>query len=237
MPHSKYSLKDAADFLHLPVEDLTYLVNKGIAPAIREKGKIFFRKKEIKDWATLCLFQDKQTKFGKKHFSSTTIWSKSDEGSQTLTDMLSLKCFHSDVSARTKPSILKELTNIALDTYLLTDSDLLLKLLKEREEELSTGMNKGVAIPHPAIHPPYLFLESFMIVAKTVSFIPFGSLDGEKTDIFFMPCAISDEEHIFMLSRLASMLKKTTLIDDLRACNSDIDMKVVFAEKEEEILL
>jgi len=237
MPHSKISLKEAADFLHLPVEDLKYLAQRGIAPAIREKGKILFRKKAIKDWATFSLFKDKNQKLGKKHFSPTTLWSNSNENPKTLAEMLSLKCFHHNVSARTKPSILKELTNIALDTYLLTDSELLLKLLKEREEQLSTGMNKGVAIPHPEIHPPYLFLESFMIVAKTISFIPFGSLDGEKTDIFFMPCAVSDEEHIFMLSRLASMIKKTTFINDLRSCDSDIEMKEVFTLKEEEILL
>jgi mannitol/fructose-specific phosphotransferase system IIA component len=34
-----------------------------------------------------------------------------------------------------------------------------------------------------------------------------------------MPCAASDEDHIFMISRLAALLKKTALAGDLRAAS------------------
>lgn len=235
MSHSKLSLKDAADFLHIPSQDLKFLVDRGKIPYLKERGKTLFRQNELKDWATHTLFKDKNKKLGKHNFSVSQVWSKEIHSQNLLSKYVNFNTIALNINARTKPSLLKELVNIAQNTYLVTDSEKLLHLIIKREEQLATGLTDGVAIPHPKIHDKNLFLDSFLIIGTVPGGIPFGSFDGEKSDIFFMPCADSDQTHIFMISRLASLIKKTKFVSHLRSLDDPSDVLEILELYDNEI--
>ena len=228
MPHSKLNLKEAALFLHIPPEDLEHLVKKNEIPVLHESGRILFRKSILKEWATKAVFHQKEKKIGKMHYSAKGIWTKTDPNYK-LESYLIPAGIEPSSSAKTKPSVLRELSLLANKTHSVSDPEKLLILLINREEEQSTGLTNGVALPHPHVHTHQLFNQSFLIVLKTNRGIPFGSLDGKMTDLFFMPCSMNDEEHIFILGRLSALIKKTSLCNDLRRASSTEDVLNIFS--------
>ena len=231
MPHSKLNLKEAALFLHIPPEDLEHLVKKNEVPFLHEAGRILFRKSILKEWATKAVFHQKEKKIGKMHYSAKGIWTKTDP-SLKLQNYLLPAGIEASSSAKTKPSVLRELALLANKTHSVSDPEKLLILLLSREEEQSTGLVNGVALPHPHVHTHQLFNQSFLSVLKTNRGIPFGSMDGKMTDLFFMPCSLNDEEHIFILGRLSALIKKTSFCDDLRKASSADEILEIFNRHE-----
>lgn len=232
MPYSKLNIKEAALFLRIPPEDLEHLVKKNEVPFFHEAGRILFRKSILKDWATKAVFHEKEKKIGKMHYSAKGIWTKTDPQIKLLPFLIPAGIEPSSC-AKTKPSVLRELSLLANKTHCVSDPEKLLILLFTREEEQSTGLVKGVALPHPHVHTHQLFNQSFLSVLKTNRGIPFGSMDGNMTDLFFMPCSMNDEEHIFILGRLSALIKKTSLCDDLRKASATDDFLKIFARHEE----
>ncbi|MBN2143305.1 MAG: PTS sugar transporter subunit IIA [Candidatus Aureabacteria bacterium] len=236
MPQSKLGLKEAAEYLDLSVKDLQFLVEKGKVPHEMERNKFVFRKGVLRDWANQFLFSDTTNLSGKKHHGSFKLWSKANLIEKKLGDWLLNESMEPFLPARTKPSVLRELVNVAAKTGMLSDPTKLLGLLRNREELGPTGLKNGIAIPHPRIHTPDLCYESFMVIAKVPGGIPFGSLDGENSDLFFMPCAQTEEDHIFMLGRLTSMIKKTDLCQSLRDAKDAEEMISYFQACEEKLI-
>ncbi|EKD29138.1 MAG: hypothetical protein ACD_79C00043G0001 [uncultured bacterium] len=60
-------------------------------------------------------------------------------------------------------------------------------------------------------------------------------MDNENSDIFFMPCASNEDEHIFILSRLAAMIKNTGIIDDIR--KADTKKQIIESIEQSELLI
>jgi nitrogen PTS system EIIA component len=236
MPQSKLNLKEAAEYLHISMEDLRYLVEKGKAPYERERDRLVFRKGALRDWAHASLFSEAKELPAKKHYSASKLWSKAEMTEKKLGDWLFPASVEPFLHARTKPSLLRELVNTAVKTGRVSDPTQLFHLLKNREELGPTGLKNGIAIPHPRIHPQDLFSDSFLVVARVPAGIPFGSIDGENSDLFFMPCAQSEDDHIFMLGRLTSMIKKTDLCQACRNASDAEEIITVFRACEEKII-
>ncbi len=75
-----------------------------------------------------------------------------------------------------------------------------------REQELSTGIGLGVAIPHgrsPTV------AELSVVAGVTAVPIPFDALDGEPVRIFFMSVGpeASAGQHVKVLSRIARLIR------------------------------
>ncbi len=79
--------------------------------------------------------------------------------------------------------------------------------LKEREALSSTGLTKGIAIPHCSLEDTQGFALGILTLSEAIDF---NSIDGEKSDIFIF--LIGDMKkrntHIKLLSQVASMLKQ-----------------------------
>ncbi len=236
MSHSKISLKEAAEYLHIPVTDLQYLVDKGKIPARKERGHVWILKSDLQDWANQFILQPGDQRLGRSHYSATHIWSGLGNVSRSLSDFLFPAAMEPGLRARTKPSVLRELTRVALRTNLVCDSDKLLRYVQDREALHPTGLKEGVAIPHPRFHTPDLFFESFLVIARIPGGVPFGAMDGEESDLFFMPCTTSEHDHTFCLSRLTTLLKKTPLAAELRRAESAQEMMEAVKSLEEQIL-
>ncbi len=236
MSYSKISLKEAADYLHIPTTDLQYLVDKKKILAHKERGHLWIRKSDLQDWANQFILRPEEKRLGKNHYSATNIWSGFTSVNRSLSDFLRVSGMDPQLLAKTKPSALREMTRVALRTNLVCDPEKLLEYVQDREALDSTGLKNGVAIPHPRFHTPDLFFESFLVIAKIPGGIPFGSLDGEESDLFFMPCARSELDHTFCLSRLTTLLKKTSLATLLRHAKSPHDMIDAVTNSESQIL-
>lgn len=96
------------------------------------------------------------------------------------------------------------------------DKPRLVQKLEERETLTSTGIGKGIAIPHPR-EPESLGLQ---IPAVTACFladpIDFQALDGRPVSILFILLSPSVRTHLQILSRLSFCLRQEAFVTFLK---------------------
>ena len=237
MHHDRISLKDAAEFLHLSPIDVEKLARSEDLTVTYVKGKPIFSKRELHDWLSLKLLGGKSKSIGEFH---DTINAKNksslENASLFLSQFLESKCICPELNAKTKGSLLRELVRLSVKSDLVSDESELLQLIRERESLYSTGLINGVAIPHSRTHSEYLILDSFLVIARVPGGIPFGSQDGELTDLFLMPCANNDRIHLHMIARIALLLQKSDLAQKLRSCVTAEEMASVVREVESQVI-
>ncbi len=91
-------------------------------------------------------------------------------------------------------------------TNLIADKTQFYQLLLEKENELSSGLEHGVALPHLRTD---LIRKSFMLLATLKTPADFQTYDGTLVNIVVMLCSPSTEEHIYiqLLARISRLLK------------------------------
>ena len=94
------------------------------------------------------------------------------------------------LTARNKQECLLKLTRLISPAVKEKSSEELLQALESREQQGSTGLEKGIAIPHARIAG----LNSFVVgIAVSRRGVDFKALDGKKSHIFFS--MVGPEEH------------------------------------------
>jgi nitrogen PTS system EIIA component len=122
-----------------------------------------------------------------------------------LTDILVRDACQVDVRGRTKPEVLRELSEALVGAVPGLDRAELYAMLVEREKLGSTAMGDGIAIPHARIESLDRVLAVFGLSRGGVDF---DSLDGQPTHLFFLLVAPGREgsAHLLLLARLSRLL-------------------------------
>ncbi len=124
----------------------------------------------------------------------------------TLMEILSGKSVIIGLKGQNKWEILEELVNELEVGDKITDRDKVLQAVLEREDIMSTGIGRGIAIPHGKSE--YATTLGGVLGIKSEG-INFEALDGKKTYIFFLlvsPLNVSGP-HIKALARISRVLK------------------------------
>lgn len=111
-----------------------------------------------------------------------------------------------DVNATDKFQLLSFIATKAEELGITKNRDGLLNALKSRENEFSTGLQNGFAIPHARCE--YVNEPSIMYL-KVKEEINWGTLDGSRVKCIFsllVPEENSGNMHLQMLSKLATCL-------------------------------
>lgn len=136
-----------------------------------------------------------------------------------ITDLLDIKSISLDTVPGSKKEALDTLVDLMVKSGKINDVDGYRKLVYAREEESTTGIGDGIAIPHgkgAAVDRPGL---AAMVVKDGVDF---DSLDGEPATLFFLIAAPNTEDnvHLDVLSKLSMMLMDTEFTEALRNASS-----------------
>ena len=139
-----------------------------------------------------------------------------------ISDLLSPNDVMIDVRASNKRQLLQELAAKAADSIGLRVDQVAPDLLK-REELGSTGIGRGVAIPHarlPDVQRPYGLL------ARLKAPIEFDAIDGQAVDIVFvllLPAA-AESGQIGALAQVARTLRPEENLARLRAARNTSEL-------------
>ena len=92
----------------------------------------------------------------------------------------------------------------------------ILAALREREAKMSTGIHKGIAIPHGKTNAVETIRGVLGISRKGVDY---DALDGEPVYLLFMLIAPQkdSEKHLWILKRLAELLENPQFYIDLQS--------------------
>lgn len=136
-------------------------------------------------------------------------------------DRLALNSCRIDFSASNKQHALEQMAKFAVQCPAMKgfDEAVVLQLLQEREEAVSTGLGGGFAIPHCRLEGLDDFVVFVLVAPKGIAF---ESLDDKKVHVFvvIMAPAGQDEEHLRMLASVSRMMSRGTLIKELTGAHT-----------------
>ena len=101
----------------------------------------------------------------------------------SMTRYLKKECITVDLKGNTKDEILEELLSLLCLSGNIEDRDAVLNALKEREASMSTGLEKGIAIPHVKTNG---VKETCVAIGLKKEGVNYDSLDGQPSKIFIM---------------------------------------------------
>lgn len=123
-----------------------------------------------------------------------------------ISELINDRLIISKLQGKSKKQVLEELTkHLALNKNHV-DSDMLLRVLIEREKLGSTGIGNGIAIPHGKLNG----LDNIVLMfGKSIEGIDFDSIDGKPVNLIFLLVAPSNSAgvHLKALARLSRLLK------------------------------
>lgn len=129
-------------------------------------------------------------------------------------EILTIDNIQLNVSATSRDEVLKYLADFAVQNNLADDADKVLTKYLKREQEGSTGMQDGIAIPHAqdaTIH------SSKMLVIKLAQPVEWQTFDDKPVDtiISFLIPANDSGAHLKYLSNTAKLLMHSDFVQEL----------------------
>ncbi|GHV86420.1 hypothetical protein AGMMS50230_20280 [Spirochaetia bacterium] len=122
------------------------------------------------------------------------------------------------LEAEDKDEAFEELADAFCQASRLNIREEILEAIRERERKMSTGIQKGIAIPHGKTSAVDR-VSAFLGVSRRG--IDYDALDGEPVYLLFMIIAPQTEieKHLRILKRLAELLQNPQFFTDLAAQN------------------
>lgn len=130
-------------------------------------------------------------------------------------DLLAMDCMIMDLEATDKKSAIKEMVGKLYQAGRINNQEVFEAGIIKREEQTSTGLGDGIAMPHSknsaVVKPTVLF-------AKSSKGIDYEALDGQPTFLFFMIAAPegANDTHLQALAGLSRLLLNPDLITSLK---------------------
>jgi PTS system nitrogen regulatory IIA component len=125
-----------------------------------------------------------------------------------FSDFVSVKAIRADLVALDKPSAISELVDSlsAAGEIQAADREDIIKALLKREELGSTGIGRGIAVPHTK----HSSVERLVgTVGVSHEGVEFDSLDGNKVQLFFLLVSPPDRpgDHLRALENISRQLR------------------------------
>ena len=230
MTNEMMDMEQLAAYLQRDIREVGKLASRGHLPGHKVGGQWRFARAEINHWieTQLPAYTEKQL---------ADLESAGDgDGEPLLANLLSEASVAVPLPATTRASVLKELVNLAEQSWQVYDPEAVLDAIRAREEMGSTALPCGVAIPHPRRPLPAALGESVLAYGRTASPLPFGAPQGGLTDIFFLVCCRDDRTHLRVLARLTRLLMRPEFLDELRGAETAAETWEKLAAAERQLL-
>lgn len=136
-----------------------------------------------------------------------------------ITDLLDKRSISLNGAPKSKEEALDQVVALMTKSGKINDEEVYRKQVYAREEESTTGIGEGIAIPHgkcDAVDRPGL---AAMVVKNGVDF---DALDGEPVTLIFLIAAPNTEDnvHLDVLSKLSVLMMDEDFSDSLRNAGS-----------------
>lgn len=129
----------------------------------------------------------------------------------TLGDFIKQDAIRLDLEAEDKDGVLDELLDILEKSFSLTNLSLVKNMIKSREELGSTGIGKGVAIPHGRSLVANRIMAGF---ARTKNPVEYNSIDDKPVNLFFVVIAPPLESSNHYLPLLGTIAKAVARVEN-----------------------
>jgi PTS system fructose-specific IIA component/PTS system nitrogen regulatory IIA component len=146
-------------------------------------------------------------------------------------DFINVASIKADVGADDKPAVIRELVESLAQAGAIAADDVegIVGAVMKREELGSTGIGRGVAVPHTK----HASVERLVgTVGISVEGVDFNSLDGDKVHLLFLLVSPPDRpgDHLRALENISRQLRDDSFCRFLKQARSPHDVQQLLEE-------
>lgn len=136
-----------------------------------------------------------------------------------ITELLSENTILLNIAGNQKEETIDQLVDVLFKAGKISDQAEFKAAILKREEQSTTGIGDGIAIPHAKTKA---VKEAAIVFGKSASGVDYESLDGKPSHLFFMIAAPegANNTHLEALARLSGMLMKAEVRYELLKATS-----------------
>jgi PTS system nitrogen regulatory IIA component len=148
-----------------------------------------------------------------------------------IAEFLKVEAVTPALSATSKTDVLRELADALHRGWPSVPATRFMQVLEEREKLGSTGMEKGVAIPHGRLAELPTLIACFGVSRAGVDF---DARDGNKSQFFFALVAPANSAglHLKALSRLSRLFRSEALKDAILAASDAVSVHALLIQED-----
>jgi mannitol/fructose-specific phosphotransferase system IIA component (Ntr-type) len=142
-------------------------------------------------------------------------------------EVLKEKACSVSLTAKNKQECLLKLTRLISPFVEGTSTEELLQALETREQQGSTGLERGIAIPHARIKDRSSFVLGIAVSKRGVDF---KALDGKKSRLFFIIAGPEkrSQEYLKLLAQVSRVAKNRNAVKEMLQAGTPAVLKEVF---------
>jgi len=149
-----------------------------------------------------------------------------------ISDLLSEERIHVSLPATSREDVIHMMVQLLEDHPCVTDLEQVREDVIERERMMSTGVGKGLALPHAKTAGVTETIGCFAVTARPIDF---DAMDEEPVRLVFMLAGpeASRSKHIKILSHISRLLNRKRLRKRILTCDEAAEVLALFAEEED----
>ncbi len=218
------TLSEVASYLKIAEKTVSRMITRGEIPCTKVASQWRFMKSMIDDWLISRMNVVPQNDLAKIL--------ENPEGLIPFTRLTSEELILDNLKPGSKKDILSQLIVPLVNQEIIEDADDFLRKLLTREKMVTTGIGRGVAIPHlrhPKENPGG---GPRMVVGICKAGTDYESMDGKLTHLFFLLVSDSEVVHLRVLAKLNQILREADFVARLtNAKKTDVLPILVEGEK------
>ncbi|GEN86650.1 PTS fructose transporter subunit IIABC [Oceanobacillus sojae] len=152
-----------------------------------------------------------------------------------VADLLKKDVMLLNLKATSKEAALDEMIANLYKYRIISEQESFKKAILAREEQSSTGLGDGIAMPHAKMAS---VKEPTVLFAKSKAGIDYDSLDGQPAHLFFMIAVPEggNDTHLQTIAALSRLLMEPDFVNKLKDASTPDEVEALFIEstKEEE---
>jgi len=148
-----------------------------------------------------------------------------------FSDFINVTAIQADLESDDKPAVIKELVESLARSGAIAEGEVagIVSAIMKREELGSTGIGRGVAVPHTK----HASVERLVgTVGISVGGVDFNSLDGDKVYLLFLLISPPDRpgDHLRALENISRQLRDDTFCRFLKQARTPQDIQQLLEE-------
>ncbi len=218
------TLEEVAEYLQVSQKSILRMAQTGKIPAAKVASQWRFMRSVVDDW----LMAQMEIPSVRSSASARELPSL-----PPLPELIPAQMMNLRVVPGTKAAVLKQLVEPLKKNRALRQHRRFLESLESREGIVSTAIGHGIAIPHPHRSLPGVFKQSFVALGVCHEGTDFSALDHQRTYVFFLLCAPSEDVQLRLLTRVTQVGRQIQTIDRIRKAPSVKAMKKILEAADE----
>lgn len=148
-----------------------------------------------------------------------------------ISDLLNAQNIIPSLEAESKDDALRQMVEALQRSVGFDISEKAYNAVMERESIMSTGVGKGLAIPHGRVNGITTNYAAFCCLSKPIDY---GSIDGKEVSMIFMLVGPETQNslHIKLLSRISRLMNNDDFRESLKTATTAELMLELFVNEE-----